>query len=160
MRRAVQGYRVLRLGVELTRARVALESAGIQLLLDLSPFDLDADAEAVAGLALREASTNGVRHARATRCWVRFGHEPGTFSLEVSDDGIGLRGAPESSGLRGMRERVAALGGRVELSERPRGGTWLRLTLPRPGSSGRPPRGDATGLDASWLAASGRPGVG
>src|SRR5688500_19609069 len=80
-------------------------------------------------LALREAVTNVVRHARAKRCRVALAREGGEVVLEVSDDGRGGLAA-EGVGLAGMRERAEALGGRLQRSGD--GGTTIRLTLPLP----------------------------
>ena len=61
-------------------------------------------------------------------------HENGELHLEIEDDGRGV--SPEdlakasSLGLKGMRERVAYLGGAVEIGRAPRGGTRLRLRMP------------------------------
>jgi two-component system, NarL family, sensor histidine kinase DesK len=74
--------------------------------------DLAPPVESVMALALREAVTNVVKHARAAQ--VTLGLEtPGTgVRLTVSDDGVGISGS-EGSGIRGMRERVVAAGGSV-----------------------------------------------
>ncbi len=74
-----------------------------------------------------------VRHSQAATCAVRLG--PGR--LEVTDDGVGLGGSRESTGLCGIRERVAAAGGRLILdtadgapASRPgRPGTRLEVLL-------------------------------
>lgn len=52
--------------------------------------------------------------------------------LRVGDDGAGRRGRREGNGLRGLRERVGAAGGRVDLEERPNGGTLLTVTMRSP----------------------------
>ena len=78
-------------------------------------------------LALREAVTNIVRHARATTCTLRFATEGGQRRLLISDDGqeSELR---EGNGLRGMRERVESVGG--QLSIQGDHGTRLQISLP------------------------------
>lgn len=135
VRTAVQGYRVgsgAGLEHELTNARRALRTAGVQLQCDddVAPLarELDAEHEAVVALALREGVTNVVRHARASRCCVRFVVSTRAFGVEIIDDGRGRRGA-YGAGLLGMRERVESLGGRLELRDRP--GTTVRLTFKR-----------------------------
>ncbi len=137
VRQAVQGYRAHELGSEVARARVALEAAGIELVLESGPYDLPAGLESVAALALREAATNVVRHSRASRCRVRMQQADGWFHLEVSDDGRGIRGA-EGTGLAGMRERVEALDGRMAWTS-DRTGTRVAVELPLrpPGGAGR-----------------------
>ncbi len=73
--------------------------------------------------------TNVLRHAGAGRCWIRLGAESGLIRLEVGDDGQGLR-APllEGEGLRTMRERMAALGGQLEVLDG--GGVRVVAVLP------------------------------
>jgi signal transduction histidine kinase len=57
--------------------------------------------------------------------------KPGQLSIEVDDDGRGFEPANvELSGLRGLQDRVEALGGRLEVSSRPGEGTTLRAFLP------------------------------
>jgi PAS domain S-box-containing protein len=84
--------------------------------------------------AIQESLTNIARHAAAKSAWVVFGVEDGFIYVEVEDDGRGI--APEdlakarSLGLKGMRERLAYLGGSLEIARAPRGGTRLRLRVP------------------------------
>ena len=90
--------------------------------------------------AAQEGLTNVQRHAAATQAWLRLGYLTGSVQLEVEDNGRGLpQGfainasslpASGSYGLRGMQERLAQLGGRMELEARPEGGTRLRVSLP------------------------------
>ncbi len=127
VREAVQGYRGSGLAAELTSARVALETAGIELELATSPYSVGPRVEAVAALALREAVTNVVRHSRAHACRIRLSQGDGRLRLEVADDGTGAR-APEGAGLAGMRERVEALGGTLERDVA--AGTRLTVLLP------------------------------
>ena len=84
----------------------------------------------------QEALTNVVRHAGATRAIVaveRLGDDE--LLLTVDDDGAGLRGTPEGSGILGMRERAALLGGSVEVGPSPRGGTRVTARLPWGGAA-------------------------
>ncbi len=83
----------------------------------------------------REAGLNAVRHAQARmiRIAVLFGDE---LVIEISDDGTGIReefmnsGRPGHYGIRGMRERAATIGARLQMQRRESGGTAVRLTLP------------------------------
>lgn len=130
VRRAVRGYRHLSLEAELSRARLTLGSAGLELELEAAPVRLAAEAESALALALREAVTNVVRHARAGRCRIEVGPAGEEARLVVTDDGRGGE-APEGAGLAGMRERVEALGGRVERAGATSGrGTRLTVVLP------------------------------
>jgi PAS domain S-box-containing protein len=84
--------------------------------------------------AIQESLTNIARHAGAKSAWVVLAVEDGAIHVEVEDDGRGI--APEdlgknrSLGLKGMRERIAFLGGTLDIARAPRGGTRLRLTVP------------------------------
>jgi PAS domain S-box-containing protein len=84
--------------------------------------------------AIQESLTNIARHAGAKNAWVMLAVEDGAIEVEVEDDGRGI--APEdlakarSLGLKGMRERIAFLGGSLEVARAPRGGTRLRLRVP------------------------------
>jgi len=116
-----------RLADELTAGRGVLEAAGVTLLAEVEPFTLPADTERVLALALREAVTNVVRHARASRCIVRLATLGDTVRLSVEDNGVGGELA-EGAGLAGMRERLAEIGGSLERDGI--NGTRLRLSVP------------------------------
>ncbi|MEZ5333096.1 MAG: sensor histidine kinase [Thermoanaerobaculia bacterium] len=127
VRGAVRGYRRLSLGAELSKAKVALGSAGVEVDVDTGPYSLDDVVESAVALALREAVTNVVRHARADRCRIRLEQREGRFVLEVADDGRG-GSAPDGVGLSGMRERLGDLGGTVDrIDDR---GTRLVVEVP------------------------------
>ena len=130
VREAIGGYRSRGLAAEIEAARHTLDAAGVTLLLDSSPSSdahLSAAEETALSLAVREAVTNIVRHARATTCRLRFVTEDGRRRLVVEDNGEhGI--AREGNGLRGMRERIESLGGRLSL-ERDHG-TRLSIELP------------------------------
>jgi two-component system sensor histidine kinase DesK len=140
IREAVSGYRRPTLAVEVITARHALDAAGIRLdddpALTLRSGTFDPDAEAALAWCLREAATNVIRHSGASHCWLRLAGQDGELALEVLDDGRGLPGQDESaggSGLRGMSERLDAVGGRLSLGVRSaadRGGLCLRATVP------------------------------
>ena len=66
----------------------------------------------------------------ATRAVVAVERLGDELLLTVDDDGAGLRGSPEGSGILGMRERAALLGGSVEVGPSPRGGTRVTARLP------------------------------
>ena len=129
VREAIGGYRARGLAAEIETARRALDAAGVTLTLEseMGSAKLAATEETVLALALREAVTNIVRHAQAKNCRLRFVSENGRQRLFVEDDGEHAI-AREGNGLRGMRERVEALGGSMRL-ERERG-TRLFIELP------------------------------
>ncbi len=127
VRAAVQGYRGSGLSAELARSKVALDAAGVRLVLERSALELPPATEAGISMVLREAVTNIVRHARAQNCTVVVEQRGEVYWLDVRDDGVGGLG-PEGSGLTGMRERVRALGG--ELRREGEGGTRLSAQFP------------------------------
>jgi two-component system, NarL family, sensor histidine kinase DesK len=127
VREAIRGYRSDGIFAELARARAALETAGVAVQCDTSPVPLNPAQESVLALALREAVTNVVRHAQARTCNVTLTRSHSLCTLEVADDGRGAD-APEGNGLRGMRERLEALGGSLRLLTS--NGTRLIIDLP------------------------------
>ena len=133
IRQTVRGYRFQQLGAELAKARVALEVANIELHADTGPFDLPAEHESVLALSLREGVTNVVKHSKARTCWIDFSTQAGDvkgargFRLVIEDDGRGLRYDRHTatkgkhsfgSGLEGMKERLAPIGGHLQISAR------------------------------------------
>jgi two-component system sensor histidine kinase DesK len=126
VREAIRGYRGT-LEDEIARAGSLLRAAGIHAELAIQLLPMGRAAEEALALALREAVTNTVRHAGASACTVRVEAADGVCTLTVRDDGRGGVRA-EGSGLRGMRERVESLGGRMEWVCR--GGTVLAVRVP------------------------------
>jgi PAS domain S-box-containing protein len=81
-----------------------------------------------------EALTNVVKHARATRAWVRLAVADGRCDVEVGDDGVGgVRLGSTSGGLAGLVDRIGALRGTVDIVSPASGGTVLRACVPLPG---------------------------
>ena len=91
------------------------------------------DAELALYRAVQEALTNVVRHAGATAVGVRLAEDAGALVLTVRDDGNGAGAGfdhPDRLGLRGMKERITALGGAVEVTGAPGAGVTVRVSLP------------------------------
>ena len=129
VREAILGYRAEGLAAEIKRAQSTLDAAGVTLICEEKPPALNPTEETVMSLILREAVTNVVRHAQASQCVMRFAIKDGRTSLVVEDNGRGgVRG--EGNGLRGMRERIEALGGRFAID----GTQGTRLTIELPAS--------------------------
>ena len=82
----------------------------------------------------QEAIHNVKKHAGAKHLFVQLEYGPGEIALEVRDDGQGFAAgeppAPGHYGLTGMRERAAAIGGTLEVTSDPGGGTTVRLEAP------------------------------
>ena len=127
VREAIYGYRGGRMEQEVENGRQALAAAGVTLHAELKPLDVEPQAEQALALAVREALTNVLRHARAQRCDVRVEHTDDTLRVVVQDDGVGSRDR-EGAGLSGMRARLAEIGGRVTRDGSH--GTRLELTVP------------------------------
>jgi two-component system sensor histidine kinase DesK len=114
VRIAVEGYKGRGFSGELKHSEQALASAGVRLDTDVNPATCSPRQEVALALALREAVTNVVRHARASVCRIALGVDNGDLVMTIQDDGIGgpLR---EGNGFAGMRERVAAAGGTLDI---------------------------------------------
>jgi len=129
VRSAVSGYRAASLTGELASGRELLRAVGIHAEVPGSAEVVRDDLQQLFGWVVREGLTNVVRHSQARRCTITLTRD----SVEIVDDGIAAPGAPEGSGLRGVRERVAAAGGTVTagpIGPIGRGGFRLRVEVP------------------------------
>lgn len=127
VRSTVRGYHSQGFLAEVEQAKSALKAAGVQAECDFNAPQLPPAQEGVLALALREAVTNVIRHAKATSCSLTLHQENGHCRLQIKDDGCGTLSA-EGVGLSGMRQRVESLGGKLqrEVSS----GTCLTVILP------------------------------
>ncbi|GAA2723922.1 histidine kinase [Streptomyces luteosporeus] len=119
LREVVRGYREADLHTELAGARGILTAAGIACRIDdaqVADGDLPPAVQSALAWAVREATTNVLRHADARRCEVRLRRVGDAAVLTVDNDGASAGGAGggAGSGLAGLRERLAALGGTVD----------------------------------------------
>jgi signal transduction histidine kinase len=78
----------------------------------------------------QEIITNTVRHAGATQLSIKLSEDAGGIRLEARDNGRGAKAAAPGNGLRGMRERLSACGGRVDIITAPGEGFALDVRLP------------------------------
>jgi two-component system sensor histidine kinase DesK len=129
VREAIRGYRSEGLAAEIERARRILDAAGVTLECETRPPLFAPAEETVLSLIVREAVTNVVRHAQASHCRVDFQTNGHGIALVVEDDGRGGIRA-EGNGLRGMRERVESIGGRLRIDSGQ--GTRVRVEIPPP----------------------------
>ncbi|GAA0996818.1 hypothetical protein GCM10009555_093290 [Acrocarpospora macrocephala] len=129
VREAVTGYRQRALSDELDNARSTLEAAGVTVTIRRSGPPLVADLDGLFGWAVREGTTNVVRHARATRCLIEVTHNTSTAILDITDDGQGSAAQP-GSGLTGLSERVEAAGGTLQAASLGTRGFRLRVEVP------------------------------
>jgi signal transduction histidine kinase len=117
----------LRAGVDALASRMPVPVEN-----DVSVGRLPAAVEATAYFVVAETLTNVAKHARARRATVAARVEDGTLRLQVRDDGVG--GArPEGSGLLGLADRLAVLGGQLRVESPSDGGTLVAADFPLPG---------------------------
>ncbi len=140
VRATVAGYREVSLATELATAREVLQAAGIEAELPASTEDVAGELRELFGWALREGVTNAMRHSHAHHLTVRLSAQ----SIEIVNDGTTTEAetngsigagwvddeAGGGSGLAGLSERAAAVGGRVQAG--PDGPTRYRLRVDVP----------------------------
>jgi signal transduction histidine kinase len=103
----------LTVGLTVSGDRVALPSS-----VDLAAYRI-----------VQEALTNAVRHAGPATATVLVRYDADRVTVQIADDGRGCDGE-EGNGIRGMRERAAAIGGTVTAADRPGGGFLVHASLP------------------------------
>jgi signal transduction histidine kinase len=115
----------------------AVRSAGLAVTATIgtSTTSLPADVDAAAFRIVQEALTNVIRHAGATSARIVAGVDDGLLRLVVADDGRGdaagsTGGLSEGTGIAGMRERTALLGGTLTAEPSPDGGFVVIAVLP------------------------------
>jgi signal transduction histidine kinase len=86
--------------------------------------------EAAAYYVVAEGLTNVDKYAGASSVRVSVERNNGVAAVEVADDGVGGANPGSGTGLRGLADRVEALGGRLEVESPTRGGTRLRAVIP------------------------------
>src|SRR5215212_4741958 len=141
VREAVAGYRRPTLDEELAGASEMLEAAGISCLIENQTGVLPKAVDAILAWAVREGTTNVIRHSRAKHCRIVLARENEEIYAEITDDGGGYRKESKEdsgSGLSGLTERVATFAGHVETGSPPSGGFRLRVGLPATSDADRP----------------------
>jgi signal transduction histidine kinase len=106
---------------------------GVQLELTWSgPLDTLVDSSLITDVeaVVREAMTNVARHAQASTLRVTIGADADQLTVDVSDDGVGLRDNPRCSGLVNLRNRAHSRGGTLTLENQEQGGLRLRWSIP------------------------------
>ncbi|MEU8150521.1 sensor histidine kinase [Nonomuraea sp. NPDC048901] len=131
VREAVTGYRQRSLPEELDNARAVLRAAGVEPLVRVSGTPLPGLLDGLFGWAVREGTTNVVRHARASSCRIEVTYDGEHAILEIMDDGQGDEPLRLGSGLQGLTERVREAGGNVEVGPGAKAGFRLRVLVPR-----------------------------
>jgi two-component system sensor histidine kinase DesK len=129
VRRAVTGIRAAAIRPELASARMLLDGAGVDFQYSVADIELTSSQETCLALVLREAVTNIHRHAHAHRVEASLRRERDTAVLTVIDDGRGGSIEP-GNGLRGMDERLRALGGELRVVSSAGEGTRVVASIP------------------------------
>jgi two-component system, NarL family, sensor histidine kinase DesK len=157
VREAVAGFRQPDLAGELVAARQLLDAAGIASEISTAvTTDLPQDVDAALAWAVREGTTNVVRHSKATHVAIRVTSSAAAATAEISDDGpaaaepgspagtpAALTAGPDGraaasrtrlvfagSGLAGLAERVRSLGGELAAGAVEPHGFLLRVVVP------------------------------
>lgn len=100
--------------------------------IDAEPLErrLDAAVETAAYFVVAEALTNVAKHSRAGRCTVGLRYAAGVLRVRVTDDGAGGAALDKGHGLRGLDDRLHAVGGRLRISSPEGGPTTITAELP------------------------------
>ncbi|MFJ9946431.1 sensor histidine kinase [Kitasatospora sp. NPDC091207] len=122
VRDVVRGYRTADLHAEAIGARAVLRAADVACEIDLGEDadELPPPVQSVLGWVIREATTNVLRHSEAGHCSIRLRREDGRAVLELENDGVPAVPLPSQgggTGLRGLRERLAAHDGELTVPD-------------------------------------------
>ncbi len=153
LREVVRGYREADLHTELAGARGVLAAAGIECrITDSVGAELPSAVQSALAWVVREGTTNVLRHAEASRCAVRLRVVEQVAVLLMENDGVRrasgsgpAAGAGGGSGLAGLRERLAGLGGTLVSEQRSHRTFRLTVSIPLAGAGGRAERTDGGG---------------
>lgn len=102
----------------------------VEVIGELGDVRLAAPLEAALYFVVSEAITNAVKHSKGRRMCVSLGRHSGLAIVEVSDDGVGGAELSLGSGLRGLTDRIAAVGGRLMVKSDHAGGTTIHAEVP------------------------------
>lgn len=151
VRRVARGYREMSLAQETHRAAALLEASGVSCHVNLAEGELPRPVDETLAWAVREGVTNVLRHSAATTCSISTSRVSGAIRLEIVNNGVtpvaasggeepsgpGDTGLPvpaghDGSGLTGLAERAAAVGGTVRARRTEAGGFRLTVEVPIP----------------------------
>jgi signal transduction histidine kinase len=114
------------------------ERTGIKCEVSVEDFPLDLSVSATVFRVFQESMLNVARHADASRVGISLKVSDGSLEMAIKDNGRGITeediGAPTSFGLMGMRERILAIGGKVELKGSHNMGTLVTVNVPLKGT--------------------------
>jgi two-component system sensor histidine kinase DesK len=121
VREAVAGYRQRTLHGELDGARQILEAAGIECTIEYKPRSLPPEIDMVLAWIVRETVTNIIRHSQARHCLIHIVSDNAHIRTEIHNDGPPRTASSNAggSGLSGLAERLAKVGGKIEADALP-----------------------------------------
>ncbi|HLS14936.1 MAG TPA: histidine kinase [Beutenbergiaceae bacterium] len=131
VREVVQGYRAADLGTELAGAREILDASGVEVRVAGEDLDLPARVQQALAWVVREGATNVVRHSEATYCTIEVRESAEEYWLRIINDGASVTASHSGNGLRGLSERLAALGGDLQVVAHDDGQFSIEARLPR-----------------------------
>ena len=111
------------------------ERATVPTEVDVRVPRLTAELELTLYLVCSEALANVAKYAQASRVWVEAGESAGRVHLAVTDDGRGGADPAAGTGLRGLADRVEALGGRLSVQSPAGAGTRVAAEVPLGGDT-------------------------
>jgi two-component system sensor histidine kinase DesK len=130
VRELVSDMRVSTIEEELAQMEQILAAGNIEfqcnamnVATELTPIQQN-----IAGMCLREASTNIVKHSSATKCSVTVQQNSHQFIIRIHDNGIGIGARPWGNGLKGMSERLSLLEGKMKVESLM--GTVIEISIP------------------------------
>ncbi|MGG1592383.1 sensor histidine kinase [Terribacillus saccharophilus] len=132
VREAVSEMRYISLESELETSQALMEGINIELNIEKEgelPL-LPSVGETMIALTIREAMTNIMKHSKANQCIVRLMAFDNAFSIQIIDNGIGLRDKGPGNGIQSMKERMEVVQGTAEVANGSSGGTSVTLILP------------------------------
>jgi signal transduction histidine kinase len=131
LRQIAAGVRPARLDDGLAAAlRDLARTSPVPVDVDVPNERVPASVEAAAYFVACEALTNAVKHGSPSRVAMQAVRESGALLVRISDDGVGGAAVRRGSGLAGLRDRVAAHGGTLEIASPPGGGTRVEVAIP------------------------------
>lgn len=160
VRAVVRGYRQADFATELAGARGILAAAGIDCRVDGDPTGLPAEIQKALGWAVRETTTNVLRHSQARTCTIAIAATSEVAVLTVANDGVAggpaqtddLAARPRDnlgSGLAGLRERLVALEGTLDAGPVAPDGFKVTASIPLQRSGKTPDDGVAGSAESS-----------
>ena len=141
LKEAVSGLRELARGIHPSILTEAGLVPAVRSLAERSPIPVEVKGdvgdgrlppqiEATLYFVATEAVTNTVKHSNAKHICLALERKPGSVVMDVSDDGAGGADISGGTGLRGLSDRVAAVGGRLQVHSDNDGGTLVHTEIP------------------------------